>query len=234
MKFINIAICDVDKLSVKILKCITSDYFDKRHIQSNFSIYTDTKSLLQDFEEDYLTANLLFMDSAGIDTCRILRKKNFNEPIVLTAESEKNAILGYDIDARAYILKPYDYNVIFRHLDHIFHSLNGFYTIQKNSQIIHIPLYRILFCESNGSRCIIHCKEIADYTIYKKLSDVEAEICDNHFIRCHQSYLVNMDYIIKADNCFILSTGDIIPIRQSKLKQIKDYYLDYSKGEQIC
>ena len=66
-----------------------------------------------------------------------------------------------------------------------------------------------------------------EYVIYKRLGDIESELNDKRFLRCHQSYLVNMNYIKNVDKHFELTNGEIVCIRQRSLKAIRQEYLDY-------
>ena len=62
----------------------------------------------------------------------------------------------------------------------------------------------------------------------KRLQElIEGELGDRRFLRCHQSFLVNMDEILSVDQAFHLSSGDAVPIRQRELKRIRARYLDY-------
>lgn len=68
--------------------------------------------------------------------------------------------------------------------------------------------------------------------MYKRLSEIEQELNDRCFLRCHQSFLVNMDYILRADKEFTLTNGDTVSIRQRSLKMMKKMYLDYLKEKE--
>ena len=59
----------------------------------------------------------------------------------------------------------------------------------------------------------------------------EEELDDERFLRCHQSYLVNMDHISQVDKQFILMTGEAVLIRQRDLKAMRQTYLDYMAGK---
>ncbi len=65
------------------------------------------------------------------------------------------------------------------------------------------------------------------YTIYKKLNDIEEEINHRAFLRCHQSYLVNMNKIESVENDFTMKSGDVVPIRTRNLNEIKKEYYNY-------
>ena len=117
-------------------------------------------------------------------------------------------------------------------MDRIVQKPNYEYTIRMRSQIINIPYSEILYTESCNARCLLHRSNGEIYTIYKKLDTIEEELNDRRFLRCHKSYLVNMDYIQQADKQFLLKTGDIVAIRQRDLKRMRNAYLSYvSKAE---
>lgn len=46
-------------------------------------------------------------------------------------------------------------------------------------------------------------------------------------MRCHQSYLVNMNKIESVENDFTMKSGDVVPIRTRNLNEIKKEYYNY-------
>ena len=46
-------------------------------------------------------------------------------------------------------------------------------------------------------------------------------------MRCHQSFLVNMDHITDVEEEFLLRNGDRVPIRVSGRKDVLDAYNHY-------
>ena len=101
------------------------------------------------------------------------------------------------------------------------------YLVKNHSKIIRVPYHEILYIESMNSKCIIHCCNEQHYVIYKRLTTIEHELNDKRFLRCHQSYLVNMDHIHQVDSQFTLVTGDTVAIRQRDLKSIRQAVLHY-------
>lgn len=66
--------------------------------------------------------------------------------------------------------------------------------------------------------------------VYSKLDAFEEELSDSRFLRCHQSYLVNMQYVAGiVDSDFIMIDDQMIPIRKSGRKLIVKKYEDYLK-----
>ena len=88
----------------------------------------------------------------------------------------------------------------------------------------------IEYIESSNSKCILHRTDGNEYTIYKKLNDIEEEINHRAFLRCHQSYLVNMQYVAGlVDSDFIMINDKMIPIRKSGRKLIVKKYEEFFK-----
>lgn len=67
-----------------------------------------------------------------------------------------------------------------------------------------------------------------------KLDDIEQQMVDekSRFLRCHRSYIINMDHVTAVDEQFRLDNGDSVLIRSRSRAQIKKTYLCYSgKGK---
>jgi DNA-binding LytR/AlgR family response regulator len=141
------------------------------------------------------------------------------------------ALDGYEVDARGYILKPFDSDKIAATFNRVFQNHPPrFYTLRTQSKIVTIPLYDIMYIESCNTMCTIHCNCNITYREYKKLSDIEQELNDNRFLRCHQSYLVNMDYIKSAGAEFLLDDGEVVAIRQKGIGEVKKRFYQYIRG----
>ena len=86
-----------------------------------------------------------------------------------------------------------------------------------------------MYVESENTKCILHRTGNREYNLYKKLIQIEAELNDARFLRCHQSYLVNMNYVREAHDVFILQNGDEILIRKKSKKEIQQKFLEYKE-----
>ena len=86
----------------------------------------------------------------------------------------------------------------------------------------------ILYIESSNSKCMIHTVSGRVHTAYKTLNTIEKELNDSCFLRCHQSFLVNMDHVRQIGKEFLLSNGETIPIRQRGVKPVRQAYMAYA------
>lgn len=236
MKFC-ICIVEDQHINAELLSSIVGNFFRKKYVDYELKHYSTGIEFFEDFKEGLINPDLLLMDiflprSNGLDLCRQMRKMNYAGTIIITTETKHHAFESFDVDARGYFLKPYDVNRVNDTLEYLFkYSGMRTYVIKFKNRITRIPISDIVFIESHGNTCTIHCEDSVIYTFYKKLDDVEEEINDRHFLRCAQSYLVNMDYIVSAGTEFCMKTGEAIPITRKTFKSLKEKYLNYLKEE---
>ncbi len=232
----NAAVCDDSAIDRDLIFYLLKRYADEHLLDIAIAEYETGTGLLYEIEDgacfDAVFLDIYLGDMLGIDLARQLRELRYHRSIIFTTCTSEFAVDGYDVSAAGYLLKPYDYQKLCVIMDRIVQKPNYEYTIRMRSQIINIPYSEILYTESCNARCLLHRSNGEIYTIYKKLDTIEEELNDRRFLRCHKSYLVNMDYIQQADKQFLLKTGDIVAIRQRDLKRMRNAYLSYvSKAE---
>ena len=85
----------------------------------------------------------------------------------------------------------------------------------------------ILYLESYRHTVTIHMLDGSEIVTVDKLGELEKRIDDQRFLRCHQSYLVNMEHIADVQEDFILRNKASVPIRVRGRKEVVDAYNDY-------
>ena len=229
-----ILICDDNSQEREIFTNLINDYFSDKSFNYDINCYKNGKSLLYDIE-DGKQADVIFLDVymdeiLGIDVARILRDMGYKGEIVFITGTADFAIDGYDVGATGYLLKPCSYSKLCTVMDRIMQNFDlDLYSIRQRNSVVRLKLNSILYVESVNSKCILHSDTGENYVIYKRLNEIQNELNDDRFLRCHQSYLVNMNHIQQADKNFILNNGDTVSIRQRELKNIKELYFDYIK-----
>lgn len=99
-------------------------------------------------------------------------------------------------------------------------------TFSVKGKIFNIKINNIKYIESDKRVAIIHEKDIVR-KIYAKLNELE-ELLPKQFIRCHQSYIINLDKVRELNlHEFVLNTGERIPISQLKYKETKNLFIQY-------
>ncbi len=233
----RIAVCDDSLFDRKLVTDLLCEYFTKKPVSHEIVQYANGRDILLDYEEDDWF-DVVFLDIymsglLGIDVARKLRRMGYDGHIVFLSASSEYAVDSYDVEATAYLLKPHGYEKLAQVMDKITRGKNvNVYQVQQYSKIVRIPYHEILYVESSNSKCILHRAGGQTYTVYKRLADIEQELKDARFLRCHRSYLLNMDYIQQIEDHFILTTGDIVLIRQRNLKAIRQQAVEYMNAKE--
>ena len=85
----------------------------------------------------------------------------------------------------------------------------------------------IIYIETSKHKNTFYTKE-ENYSIYKKLSEIEGELKEFGFVRIHQSFLVNMQYVEKISSYVMtLTTGQELSVPKARYPQVKKEYQEY-------
>ena len=228
----RIAICEDNEIHRDILEHLLNRYFSERPIHFELVPYQYGMNFLYDMEEgayfDMAFLDIYMEDTMGNQIAHKLRAMGYQGKIVFLTASSDFAIEGYDVDASGYLLKPLDYGKLEMVMDRITRNIApSTYQIRHRTTVTKLAYHEILYIESNNSKCILHTESGESYTVYKTLNTIEKELGDHRFLRCHQSFLVNMDHIKQIGKQFLLSNGDDVPIRQRGVKAVRQAYMDY-------
>ena len=227
----KIAICDDSKLDRQLLKVVIQTYFENNEEEYKIFEYELGDNLLDDIELE-----LLFLDIImnGMKIARKLRDIQFKAPILFLTAHADYAVESYEVYVAGYLLKPYDTNKLTLLLDEVLQrSVQKRIAVKVKKQHRYLEINDIMYAESDKHVLNIHLKDSRVIQTTEKLSELEKTINSKRFIRCHQSYLVNMDYIKDAKTDFILSNDIRIPIRVRGRKEIIERYHKYYSSERM-
>ncbi|SFN07580.1 two-component system, LytT family, response regulator [Paenimyroides ummariense] len=168
-------------------------------------------------------------------------------PVIFITAYNQYAIEALNIGAFAYLLKPIETEVFNETLDRCFQKKEQFrfernqmelarnhYTEKETikrialksvdyTQIIQIA--DIVYCQSDKGYTTFFLKDGNKIVVSKVLKEYETLLPATVFIRCHQSFLVNVNYISKyyKDGNLQLTTKDLIPVSERKKEIVIDY-----------
>ena len=228
----RIAVCEDNEIDRDIMEQLLNRYASERSFPFELVPYEYGMNFLYDMEEgayfDIAFLDIYMEDTMGNEIAHKLRAMGYQGKIAFLTASPDFAIESYDVDASGYLLKPLDYGKLTMVMDRITRNLApSTYQIRKRTTVTKVVYHEILYIESINSKCILHTESGAAYTVYKTLTAIEQELADRRFLRCHQSFLVNMDHIKQIGAQFLLSSGDVVPIRQRGVKPVRQACMEY-------
>lgn len=230
-----IAVCDDSKVDRELVIYCVKKYFQEKQYSYHIIPYNRGLNLIYDYQDgahfDIIFIDIFLDGILGIDAARKLREQGYRGAIIFCTASEEYAVDSYDVQASGYLVKPVITEKLYMYLDRVVQYIDlRSFKVKQGRNIVVMHHHEIIFIESRNSKCMLHKKDGEVLVLYRKLSDIEAELADARFLRCHQSYIVNMDYVSQVTDCFILSTGDQVLIRQRSLKEIRTKYWNYVNG----
>ncbi len=200
----------------------------------------EARQLISQIKPDLLLLDIHLADGTGFD---VLREAPNEFKVIFLTAFEKHAIQAIKFGALDYLLKPIDeieftqaLNKVSQYFPAKSEQLNIASSYHKEGVRSRLVLRSQEYFQIVEISEIIYCHSDAGYTSFflydgkkiltsKILKDYEDLLTEPFFIRPHQSYMVNCQYIEKyrKDGLLVLKNGVEIPVAQRR----KDAVLDF-------
>ena len=228
----RIAVCEDNQLQRDMIVQLLSRCSAKRSLPVELVPYEFGMNLLYDVEEgadfDIVFLDIYLPDTMGNELAHRLRGMGYRGKLVFLTASPDYAVESYEVQAAGYILKPYDIEKIKILTDQILEKQKKKRISVKSQRQKRYPgIDDIMYMESDRHVVTIHMRDGSSILTQEKMRDLKSRIGQKRFLHCHQSYLVNMDYIRDVEEEFVLADNSRIPIRVRGRKQVLEEYDQY-------
>jgi DNA-binding LytR/AlgR family response regulator len=183
-----------------------------------------TESYTADFDIVFMDIEMPLMN--GLKAAKKLRERDKDVVLIFLTVMSQYAIYGYDVEASAFLVKPVDETLLRLRLNKILKNRKNkqekSYIFFQDSAHVKVMVRDLLYVESMNHYCLFHTQN----ETYRKLisiREVEKDLKDSGFIRCNNSYLVNITCISswRRDNV-ILNNGENFSVSRTKRKSFLD------------
>jgi len=236
---INIAICEDNEQQLQVNKYYIEQWAESEEQSIRILTYKNAESFLFEWEYE-VNIDMIFLDihmgdMSGMDLAQYIRKKNHNIDIIFISGEGEYALQGYKVQAFNYLLKPVK-------KEDIFESLNTWVTrnrnknnnnliIKKGKKVLKLNYEDIYYLISFDHYIDVHTEE-GVVTFKQKIGEIEQQLPQNQFCRCHRSYIVNLKYVNQIFRNEMILANDIrIPISKSRSnithKAFTNYFNDH-------
>lgn len=223
---LNIAICDDNKSFLKEFSNLVDSLVKEDHTIKSFS---DPKKL-QDFinentnKIDIVITDIKMPEFNGIQLAKSIKPIHpYIHFIFVTAYVDFIQEV-FSVNPVYYITKPVQKDKLEEAIslakERIEQKKANTIKLKKNNTPLQIPIDEILYVESDKRRIIIHTIYLEE-NINVKLDELEKEL-PSYFLRCHKSFLVNMNMIYRiSNNKITLFSNKTIPVAKSRYSEVK-------------
>ena len=230
---IHVAICDDEKAFVQYLENLLRQYEKETGNEIKITSYYDGIELIEKYDA---TIDLIFLDirmkiTDGLHTAEHIRQKDASVGIIFLTTLTQYGLEGYKYNATNYIIKPLKYARLKSEMDKFTERLkkreSPFIIIVNDTGKYKVQLNSLRYIETFNRNLMFHAEQ-ENIVCYKSMKEIEKELKDKDFARCHTSYIVNLFYVkgIKKLNIELI-TGEVIPISQPKRKEFMDKLAQY-------
>lgn len=241
-KAMYISICDDNKKERELLATYLCEAVKKRQIYGEIKTFCSGEAFL-DFCTEGKDCRINFLDIymdgiSGIELARRILEKDKGAAIVFTTISPDFMAEGFQLGIVHYLVKPFDYKNVEVALERCLRLVGKterYIELSVDREIRRILFSQIIYVEFQNRYCLI-CTKDTKLKSYLRLTDLEEKLDDPRFLRCHRSYLVNLDYVSKISGYnFVLHDGFFIPVRREERSVMKlkfeNYYFEKSRRD---
>ena len=233
---IRIACCDDEKQQLELYKTMFTNIEMRQDIKLNVEYFLSGNFMLERFQSEKNPFDLVYLDmdmdeKSGLDLAKEIRQNYHSDCLILFLTNyPKYMQNSFDVRAFQYMIKPVQFDEFERKFnaarkylekddknrvdeDNVVFFTNEIYYIEKEKSSKQFLVYL-------EDKCVV-AKGV--------LSAIENQLLEQHFMRTHRSYLVNMKHIRRIQkNDLVLSNGNLVPISRRKEKELKQQFMRYA------
>ena len=231
----NIGLCDDESDELEKLDRFVRAFGQRRELPFDIACFPNGEAILSAIEKgqgfDIIFLDIYMGGADGIAVAKEIRKRDGKCAIVFETSSRERAIDGYAVRALQYLLKPLTEEAVTSALNQALEAIvqkeERFIQIRNRQGNYRILLDDILFAESDARIVSVHLKGEDPISFYDRLDNFQKQCNDERFVRCHKSFLVNLDHVHAiVNNDILMETGEDIHISMN-VSAIKAAFASY-------
>lgn len=199
---------------------------------SEISFVTDVNILAERFMHDMRCCDAVVLvanNDQHLSLAEKIRSKNLSIFIMFLVKDDASWLHLLQYRPGALINGAEDSEMIAAALRRAYHDYQvsrPYFTVKNKDMIMRIPYEDIMYFESRKRIVVLYTRtQIIEF--YGKLGDLLDVLPSDIFLRCHQSYIINLDSIKsldKANRCFVTKRNQRVEISKSSYNLVVDRY----------
>ena len=227
----RIAVCDDDQLYIEMLKEGIRDWQKETEAANVFiASFLSAEALLASVH-DHKTFDLYFLDidfgarMNGYELARELRRMAPEAMLIFVTNYDTYLKEGYELNILRYFNKPVPREKLTQVLDLCAAKLKEkeqAFAVRISDNERPLPADTVLSIEYSDHRLLVHTLSgVRSVRTRESFTDFCRKLPDTVFLRCHQSFLVNMNHVNSFSSASItLDDASEVPISRSYREEV--------------
>ena len=232
----KIAVCEDEETERQWIRQLLLKWGKSRNEMVETVCFSSGEAFLFSWEEDK-SYDLLILDIemgkvSGMELAKKVRGEGIEIPILFVTGYEEYMVLGYEVSAIHYLVKPLLEERLFAVLERVKEVVKPKEKILFLGEdgMISFPVSKIWYIEAYGHQSIM-VTEKKRQILRETISAVEKKLKGKkEFIRCHRSYLINLGYVAAVlRQEVVLDNEERIPLSRRLGKEVYQAFIQNYK-----
>lgn len=214
----NVFLIDDDVSITNQLSGFINNWAVNHDIEINMTIKNDLSEVIPEVicKYDVIILDVVIGNENGIEYAKSLREIGCKATIAFISNYTQYAINGYSVHAVSYILKPIKEDQINSLLSNVVFGSDVFSTkrihISINGKDRFFAADSLLYIEAIKHQSVFHFTDNEEESYYYSFHDLEKQLVGTPLVRCHRSYIININYVRRMSYSEIQLYGINSPI----------------------
>lgn len=230
---IRIAIVEDVPAEQKKLQDFIEKYMSEHGQEAELFLFSDGAEFLDEYPPklDIAFLDIEMKQVDGLRAARKVREFDSRVQLLFVTNMVQFALEGYAVDAADFIVKPVIYRSFSTRMDKLIKKLelhsSRFLMIRQGRETFCCCIQEITYIESLNKKTIIHRKNQENIYSSEPLYALEQRLENEPFFRCHNAFLVNLDYVRSLSSGDVTVQEDVVPVSKYRRKEFLNALANY-------
>lgn len=231
----RLAVCEDDPVVLEGICRFCGGVLTEEHIAHEITAFSSAEELEEAIKSEKKAFHVLILDiklekKSGMELAQELRQSDEKTSIIFITGYEEYMGMGYEVQAAQFLIKPLAWDKLRTALVREWKQRHRprVLLLQKGRQSLQLPVDEILYAEADGKHGVRMILKEGRESFPASLTELEEKTPDGQLLRCHNSYLVNLNHVRRLEQqAFILDGGEKLPVSRKYWKRCQEMLIAY-------
>lgn len=231
----RVAVCDDERAACEEVCRLCDDILTQDGVPHRIVPFSSASALdacLREGDDafDLLVLDIAMQGQSGMELAHELRRRRDRVSIVFVTGCEEYLEEGYGVQPVHFLLKPVTRERLSEALraDRELNHSPKTVTLQRGGRLLRLALSDIYYVETGVKHNVKIVTPAHAHLFPASLSYMEQALPAEQFVRCHKSYLVNLEHVTEVGRTAVrLDSGEEVPVGRKYAAETQGAFVAY-------